>query len=127
MPAHLFRILTAHPTPAGHLAELVLDGAGGELSSAALTLWPRSAGWSPSGAGGTVGAGSLLGELKSAIGFSIGLVGRTRASRAQERFPVRVLKETDGTPKSHAETADVMPAAAGGERSHARARRSPRG
>jgi len=32
----------------GDPVDLVLDGVGGELSSAALTLWPRSAGWSPS-------------------------------------------------------------------------------
>jgi NADPH:quinone reductase-like Zn-dependent oxidoreductase len=32
----------------GDPVDLVLDGVGGELSSAALTLWPRPAGWSPS-------------------------------------------------------------------------------
>jgi len=35
--------------------------------------------------GGTVGAGSLLGELKSVIGFSIGLVGRTRPDLVTQR------------------------------------------
>jgi NADPH:quinone reductase len=35
--------------------------------------------------GGTLGAGSLLGELKSVIGFSIGLVGRTRPDLVTQR------------------------------------------
>jgi NADPH:quinone reductase len=63
----------------GEPVNLVLDGVGGELVQrgvAALAQSGRLVAFSAGG--GTVDAGSLLGGLKSVIGFSIGPVSRTR-------------------------------------------------
>ena len=63
----------------GDPVDLVLDGVGGELVQRgvdALSPFGRLVAFSAGG--GTVDAGSLLGGLKSVIGFSIGLVARNR-------------------------------------------------
>ncbi|HLH59804.1 MAG TPA: zinc-binding dehydrogenase [Streptosporangiaceae bacterium] len=62
----------------GDPVDLVLDGVGGELVQRGVdTLAPFGRLVAFSAGGGTVDAGSLLGELKSVTGFSIGLVSRT--------------------------------------------------
>ncbi|MGV9778723.1 quinone oxidoreductase family protein [Streptosporangium sp. NPDC003464] len=59
--------------------DLVLDGVGGDLVQRGVdTLTPRGRLVAFSAGGGAVDAGSLLGGLKSVIGFSIGLDSRTR-------------------------------------------------
>jgi NADPH:quinone reductase-like Zn-dependent oxidoreductase len=70
----------------GDPVDLVLDGVGGELVQRgvdALTPFGRLVAFSAGG--GTVEAGSLLGGLKSVIGFSIGLVSRTRPDLVTQR------------------------------------------
>ena len=65
---------------------LVLDGVGGELVQRgvdALTPFGRLVAFSAGG--GTVDTASLLGGLKSVIGFSIGLVNRTRPDLVTQR------------------------------------------
>jgi NADPH:quinone reductase len=66
--------------------DLVLDGVGGELVQRGIdTLAPFGRLIAFSAGGGTVDAGSLLGGLKSVIGFSIGLVNRTRPEVVTQR------------------------------------------
>jgi NADPH:quinone reductase-like Zn-dependent oxidoreductase len=70
----------------GDPVDLVLDGVGGELVQRgvdALTPFGRLVAFSAGG--GTVDVGSLLGGQKSVIGFSIGLVHRTRPDLVTER------------------------------------------
>jgi NADPH:quinone reductase-like Zn-dependent oxidoreductase len=70
----------------GAPVDLVLDGVGGDLVQRgvdALNPFGRLVAFSAGG--GTVDAGSLLGELKSVIGFSIGLVSRTRPGLVAQR------------------------------------------
>jgi NADPH:quinone reductase-like Zn-dependent oxidoreductase len=70
----------------GDPVDLVLDGVGGELVQRgvdALTPFGRLVAFSAGG--GTVDTGSLLGELKSVTGFSIGLVSRTRPDLVVQR------------------------------------------
>ena len=70
----------------GDPVNLVLDGVGGELVQRgvdALTPFGRLVAFSAGG--GTVDAGSLLGGLKSVIGFSIGPVNRTRPDLVTQR------------------------------------------
>ena len=69
----------------GDPVNLVLDGVGGELVQRgvdALAPFGRLVAFS---AGGTVDTGSLLGGLKSVIGFSIGLVNQTRPDLVIQR------------------------------------------
>ena len=70
----------------GNPVDLVLDGVGGDLVQRgvdALTPFGRLVAFSADG--GTVDTGSLLGGLKSVIGFSIGLVNRTRPDLVTQR------------------------------------------
>ena len=70
----------------GDPIDLVLDGVGGDLVQRgvnALTPFGRLVAFSAGG--GTVDAGSLLAGLKSVIGFSIGLVSRTRPDLVTQR------------------------------------------
>jgi NADPH:quinone reductase-like Zn-dependent oxidoreductase len=70
----------------GAPVDLVLDGVGGDVVQRgvdALNPFGRLVAFSAGG--GTVDAGSLLGELKSVIGFSIGLVSRTRPGLVAQR------------------------------------------
>ena len=70
----------------GDPVDLVLDGVGGELVQRgvdALTPFGRLVAFSAGG--GTVDTASLLGGLKSVIGFSIGLVNRTRPNLVTQR------------------------------------------
>lgn len=63
----------------GDPVDLVLDGAGGDLVQRGVdALAPYGRLVAFSGGGGTVDAGSLLGDLTSVIGFSVGLISRTR-------------------------------------------------
>ena len=63
----------------GDPVDLVLDGVGGDLVQRGVdALAPFGRLVAFSAGGGTVDTGSLLGGLKSVIGFSIGLVNRTR-------------------------------------------------
>jgi hypothetical protein len=74
------------PYPSTGQPALVLDGVGGELVQRgveALNPFGRLVVFSAGG--GTVDAGSLLGELKSVIGFSIGLISRTRPGLVTQR------------------------------------------
>jgi len=70
----------------GDPVDLVLDGVGGELVQrgvGALAPFGRLVAFSAGG--GSVDAGSLLGGLKSVLGFSIGLVSRTRPDLVTQR------------------------------------------
>ena len=70
----------------GDPVDLVLDGVGGELVQRgvdALTPFGRLVAFSAGG--GTVDTGSLLGGLKSVIGFSIGLVNQIRPDLVTQR------------------------------------------
>jgi NADPH:quinone reductase-like Zn-dependent oxidoreductase len=70
----------------GDPVDLVLDGVGGELVQRGVhALAPFGRLVAFSAGGGTVDAGSLLGQLKSVIGFSIGLVSRTRPDLVTQR------------------------------------------
>ena len=70
----------------GDLVDLVLDGVGGELVQRGVdALAPFGRLVAFSAGGGTVDVGSLLGGLKSVIGFSIGLVDRTRPDLVTQR------------------------------------------
>lgn len=70
----------------GDPVDLVLDGVGGRTVQRGVdALAPFGRLVAFRAGGGTVGAGSLLGELKSVIGFSIGLVGRTRPDLVTQR------------------------------------------
>jgi NADPH:quinone reductase len=70
----------------GDPVDLVLDGVGGELVQRGVdALAPFGRLVAFSAGGGTVDAGSLLGGLKSVIGFSIGLVNRTRPDLVTQR------------------------------------------
>jgi NADPH:quinone reductase len=70
----------------GDPVDLVLDGVGGDLVQRGVdTLAPFGRLVAFSAGGGTVDAGSLLGGLKSVIGFSIGLVSRTRPDLVTQR------------------------------------------
>jgi NADPH:quinone reductase-like Zn-dependent oxidoreductase len=70
----------------GDPVDLVLDGVGGELVQRGVdALAPFGRLVAFSAGGGTVNAGSLLGELKSVTGFSIGLVSRTRPDLVTQR------------------------------------------
>ncbi|MGH3173476.1 MAG: quinone oxidoreductase family protein [Streptosporangiaceae bacterium] len=70
----------------GDPVDLVLDGVGGELVQRGVdALAPFGRLVAFSAGGGTVDAGSLLGGLKSVIGFSIGLVSRTRPDLVTQR------------------------------------------
>ena len=63
----------------GDPVDLVLDGVGGDLVQRGVdALAPFGRLVAFSAGGGTIDAGSLLGGLKSVIGFSIGPVNRTR-------------------------------------------------
>ena len=74
------------PAILGRPVDLVLDGVGGELVQRGVhALAPFGRLVAFSAGGGTVDAGSLLGELKSVIGFSIGLVSRTRPDLVIQR------------------------------------------
>ena len=66
--------------------DLVLDGVGGDLVQRGVdALAPFGRLVAFSAGGGTVDTGSLLGGLKSVIGFSIGLVNRTRPDLVAQR------------------------------------------
>ena len=70
----------------GDPVDLVLDGVGGDLVQRgvdALTSFGRLVAFSAGG--GSVDTASLLGGLKSVIGFSIGLVNRTRPDLVIQR------------------------------------------
>ena len=70
----------------GDPVDLVLNSVGGDLVQRgvnALTPFGRLVAFSAGG--GTVDAGSLLAGLKSVIGFSIGLVSRTRPDLVTQR------------------------------------------
>ena len=70
----------------GDPVDLVLDGVGGELVQRGVdALAPFGRLVAFSAGGGTVDAGSLLGGLKSVIGFSIGLVSRTQPDLVTQR------------------------------------------
>jgi NADPH:quinone reductase-like Zn-dependent oxidoreductase len=70
----------------GDPVDLVLDGVGGDLVQRGVdTLAPFGRLVAFSAGGGTVDAGSLLGGLKSVIGFSIGLVSRTQPDLVIQR------------------------------------------
>ena len=70
----------------GDPVDLVLDGVGGDLVQRGVdTLAPFGRLVAFSAGGGTVDAGSLLGGLKSVIGFSIGLVSRTQPDLVTQR------------------------------------------
>ncbi|QWF77267.1 quinone oxidoreductase family protein [Amycolatopsis sp. CA-230715] len=70
----------------GEPVDVVLDGVGGELVQRGVgALAPHGRLVAFSAGGGTVDAGSLLGELKSVIGFSIGLVARRQPELVDER------------------------------------------
>jgi NADPH:quinone reductase len=70
----------------GDPVDLVLDGVGGDLVQRGVdALAPFGRLVAFSAGGGTVDAGSLLGGLKSVIGFSIGLVSRTRPDLVTQR------------------------------------------
>ena len=70
----------------GDPVDLVLDGVGGELVQRGVdALAPFGRLVAFSAGGGTVDAGSLLGGLKSVLGFSIGLVSRTRPDLVTQR------------------------------------------
>lgn len=70
----------------GDPVDLVLDGVGGDLVQRGVdVLAPFGRLVVFSAGGGTVDAGSLLGGLKSVIGFSIGLVSRTRPDLVSQR------------------------------------------
>ncbi|WP_040861949.1 quinone oxidoreductase family protein [Nocardia niigatensis] len=60
--------------------DIVLDGVGGGLAQRCVDiLGPRGRLIAFSAFGGAIDAGSLLGELKTVSGFSMGLLSRTRA------------------------------------------------
>jgi len=70
----------------GDPVDLVLDGVGGELVQRGVdALAPFGRLVAFSAGGGSVDAGSLLGGLKSVLGFSIGLVSRTRPDLVTQR------------------------------------------
>ncbi|WP_344415938.1 quinone oxidoreductase family protein [Amycolatopsis minnesotensis] len=70
----------------GEPVDVVLDGVGGELVQRGVdALAPHGRLVAFSAGGGTVDAGSLLGELKSVIGFSIGLISRRQPELVDER------------------------------------------
>jgi NADPH2:quinone reductase len=70
----------------GDPVDLVLDGVGGELVQRGVdALAPFGRLVAFSAGGGTVDAGSLLGGLKSVIGFSIGLVNQIRPDLVIQR------------------------------------------
>jgi NADPH:quinone reductase-like Zn-dependent oxidoreductase len=70
----------------GDPVDLVLDGVGGDFVQRGVdTLAPFGRLVAFSAGGGTVDAGSLLGGLKSVIGFSIGLVSRTQPDLVIQR------------------------------------------
>jgi NADPH:quinone reductase-like Zn-dependent oxidoreductase len=70
----------------GGPVDLVLDGVGGELVQRGVdALAPFGRIVAFSAGGGSVDAGSLLGGLKSVLGFSIGLVSRTRPGLVTRR------------------------------------------
>ena len=73
----------------GDPVDLVLDGVGGDLVQRgvdALTPFGRLVAFSAGGGTvDTVDTASLLGGLKSVIGFSIGLVNRTRPDLVTQR------------------------------------------
>ena len=70
----------------GDPVDLVLDGVGGELVQRGVdALAPFGRLVAFSAGGGTVDTGSLLGGLKSVIGFSIGLVNQIRPNLVTQR------------------------------------------
>ena len=70
----------------GEPVDLVLDGAGGPLVRRGVdSLAPHGRLVAFSANGGGIDAGSLLGGLKSVIGFSIGLVSRSRPDLVRSR------------------------------------------
>lgn len=70
----------------GDPVDLVLDGVGGELVQRGVdALAPFGRLVAFSAGGGTVDTGSLLGALKSVIGFSIGLVNQIRPDLVTQR------------------------------------------
>jgi NADPH:quinone reductase len=79
--------VVTYPQPSwGDPVDLVLDGVGGELVQRGVdALAPFGRLVAFSAGGGSVDAGSLLGGLKSVLGFSIGLVNRTQPGLVTER------------------------------------------
>jgi NADPH:quinone reductase len=70
----------------GEPADLVLDGAGGDLVQRGVdVLAPGGRLVAFSAGGGTVDAGSLLAGLKSVTGFSMGLISRQQPELIDER------------------------------------------
>ncbi|WP_202638941.1 zinc-binding dehydrogenase [Bailinhaonella thermotolerans] len=70
----------------GEPVDVVLDGVGGDLVQWGVdALAPGGRLVAFSAGGGTVDAGTLLGGLKSVIGFSVGAVARTRPDLIAER------------------------------------------
>ncbi|SNQ51342.1 conserved hypothetical protein [Frankia canadensis] len=70
----------------GEPVDLILDGVGGHLVQRgvdSLAAFGRLVAFSAGG--GTIDAGSLLGGLKSVIGFAIGTVNRTRPELVERR------------------------------------------
>jgi NADPH:quinone reductase len=79
-------VVTYSPSSWGDPVDLVLDGVGGDLVQRGVdALAPFGRLVAFSAGGGTVDAGSLLGGLKSVIGFSIGLVSRTQPDLVTRR------------------------------------------
>jgi len=71
----------------GQPVDLVLDGVGGELVQRGVdVLAPHGRLVAFSAGGGTVDAGSLLGGLKSVIGFSVGLTSREQPELIAQRW-----------------------------------------
>jgi len=70
----------------GEPVDLVLEGVGGGLVQRAVdTLAPYGRVVAYSAGGGNVDAGTLLGGLKSVVGFSIGLITREHPELLDER------------------------------------------
>jgi NADPH2:quinone reductase len=79
-------VVTYTQVSRGEPVDLVLDGVGGEFVQRGVdTLAPHGRLVAFSAGGGNVDAGSLLGELKSVIGFSIGLISRQHPEVIHQR------------------------------------------
>lgn len=71
--------VVGYDEPWGGPVDVVLDGVGGELVRRGVeSLAPHGRLVAYSAGGGTVDAGSLLADLKTVTGFSVGLVSRTQ-------------------------------------------------
>jgi NADPH2:quinone reductase len=78
-------VVTYDQTPADPV-DVVLDGVGGEqVRRGVAALAPHGRLVAFSAGGGSVDAGSLLGELKTVTGFSVGLLARTQPELLDQR------------------------------------------